>query len=329
MLSRTTFRSLVGWAFAVFAFFNAAAFGTTLSDNTANATNGAESATSTRYLTASFKTDASAHTLNSVMLLMSMTSTGTAALELRADAGLEPGALLTTLASPASYTTAVGPNTFTTGGYALTANTTYWLVLKPSSGTFTWAWTATNSGTGAGFTNVWGVSEDSGSFWWSDDFYALQSAVIVDACSAPSIGTPPVAVNTNCSTTVQFTVEASGTGTLSYAWSRNGVALSNVAGHISGATTSTLSITGTTRADAGSYSVTVSNICSTSTASSSPVALNICIANYNCVGGVDVQDIFDFLQAWFNGDALADINNSSSLTVQDIFDFLSAWFSGC
>jgi hypothetical protein len=41
-----------------------------------------------------------------------------------------------------------------------------------------------------------------------------------------------------------------------------------------------------------------------------------------------VQDIFDFLGAWFGGNTMADINGGG-LAVQDIFDFLTAWFGGC
>ena len=66
-----------------------------------------------------------------------------------------------------------------------------------------------------------------------------------------------------------------------------------------------------------------------------------CAADFNGSGGSPtVQDIFDFLGAWFNGctgqsglpceGRSADFNNSGgSPTVQDIFDFLAAWFAGC
>ncbi len=54
-----------------------------------------------------------------------------------------------------------------------------------------------------------------------------------------------------------------------------------------------------------------------------------CPANFNRTGGLSVQDIFDFLGAWFAGDIRADFNASQALTVQDIFDFLGAWFAGC
>ncbi|MCC6320442.1 MAG: hypothetical protein IT438_03275 [Phycisphaerales bacterium] len=55
-----------------------------------------------------------------------------------------------------------------------------------------------------------------------------------------------------------------------------------------------------------------------------------CAGDFNGSGGQPtVQDIFDFLAAYFNGDLRADMNRSGTVTVQDIFDFLSAYFAGC
>jgi hypothetical protein len=54
-----------------------------------------------------------------------------------------------------------------------------------------------------------------------------------------------------------------------------------------------------------------------------------CLANFNQVGGVTVQDVFDFLSAWFVGDAAADFNGANGVSVQDVFDFLSGYFTGC
>ncbi len=59
------------------------------------------------------------------------------------------------------------------------------------------------------------------------------------------------------------------------------------------------------------------------------ILLNVCPADFNAAGGVSVQDIFDFLGAWFAGDPRANFNGAGGLTVQDIFDFLAAWFAGC
>jgi hypothetical protein len=54
-----------------------------------------------------------------------------------------------------------------------------------------------------------------------------------------------------------------------------------------------------------------------------------CRANFNRVGGISVQDIFDFLAAYFGNDPAADINGSGGVSVQDIFDYLAAYFAGC
>jgi hypothetical protein len=63
-----------------------------------------------------------------------------------------------------------------------------------------------------------------------------------------------------------------------------------------------------------------------------------CPANFNRSGGLSVQDIFDFLAAYFSNCtapanppcyATADFNGSGVISVQDIFDFLAAYFTGC
>lgn len=55
-----------------------------------------------------------------------------------------------------------------------------------------------------------------------------------------------------------------------------------------------------------------------------------CKADFNKVGGITVQDIFDFIAAWFSGSSSANItsNGAGAPTVQSIFDFLAAWFAG-
>jgi hypothetical protein len=53
-----------------------------------------------------------------------------------------------------------------------------------------------------------------------------------------------------------------------------------------------------------------------------------CPADFDRSHGLSVQDIFDFLNAWFAGSVEADFNGNG-LAVEDIFDFLNAWFAGC
>jgi hypothetical protein len=55
-----------------------------------------------------------------------------------------------------------------------------------------------------------------------------------------------------------------------------------------------------------------------------------CHADYNQSGGPPtIQDVFDYLAAYFASDARADINGVGGVTVQDIFDYLTAYFAGC
>ncbi len=54
-----------------------------------------------------------------------------------------------------------------------------------------------------------------------------------------------------------------------------------------------------------------------------------CRADFNGIGGVTVQDVFDFLVAYFAGLPSADINGVGGVTIQDVFDFLVAYFAGC
>lgn len=54
-----------------------------------------------------------------------------------------------------------------------------------------------------------------------------------------------------------------------------------------------------------------------------------CAVDFNGVGGVTVQDVFDFLDAYFALRPSADFNGVGGVTVQDVFDFLNAYFAGC
>jgi alpha-tubulin suppressor-like RCC1 family protein len=75
---------------------------------------------------------------------------------------------------------------------------------------------------------------------------------VVPAAVPPAITTQPVAQVRVAGSAAEFLVEATGTGPLTYQWRRNGVALA-------GATTARLAWTTVALADAGSYSVVVSN----------------------------------------------------------------------
>jgi glucose/arabinose dehydrogenase len=54
-----------------------------------------------------------------------------------------------------------------------------------------------------------------------------------------------------------------------------------------------------------------------------------CRADFNHIGGLTIQDIFDFLNAWLAAAPGSDFDNSGTLAVADIFAFINAWFAGC
>jgi DNA/RNA endonuclease G (NUC1) len=77
--------------------------------------------------------------------------------------------------------------------------------------------------------------------------------------AAPTISTQPAAQVVTAGSTATFTVVATGTTPLTYSWRKGGVPLVNGTGGVSGATTATLTIAGTTTASSGNYDVVISN----------------------------------------------------------------------
>lgn len=159
-----------------------------ISSNLSNATAGTEVASGDTWLTASFGTGTSSDTLSSVTLLLSHPISGVAEVDLYSTNLLEPGSLVATLTSPATYASSLSNSTFLSSGVTLSANSTYWIVLKALSGEFDWGWTADNSGTGTGFQGTWGLSTDTGSTWYTYAVYPTQLSVITTATPEPSTG---------------------------------------------------------------------------------------------------------------------------------------------
>jgi hypothetical protein len=109
-------------------------------------------------------------------------------------------------------------------------------------------------------------------------------------------------------------------------WRRNGVPV-NDNFRISGSDTPELTIDPARNIDRGTYTAQITAACGAVV--SSGALLNFCPADFNESGTISVQDIFDFLAAYFANDLHADFNGSGGLSVQDIFDFLAAYFAGC
>ncbi len=126
-------------------------------------------------------------------------------------------------------------------------------------------------------------------------------------------------------------------GTLSYQWWRytNAGPIfapvfdgTYVTGSIaSGAATPSITISNFQPGDTGQYYCKAMGDCGMTF--SSVVNLTHCPPDFNCDGLTNVQDIFDFLAAWFAGNPAANFNGIGGIDVADIFAFLAAWFAGC
>ncbi len=99
----------------------------------------------------------------------------------------------------------------------------------------------------------------------------IDSAPVTLSVVDPYIATQPLSRTNNEATTATFTVAAAGTS-LGYQWRSNGVALSD-GGKISGAQTSTLTVSAVVHSNAASYSVTVTG--AKTPVTSSPAVLSV------------------------------------------------------
>jgi hypothetical protein len=156
-----------------------------LSNNLTAANGGTEAATGDTWLTAGFATDGSSYSLTSVTLLLARASIGgTAEVDIYDDGGLEPGSLVGTLTSPGTYSSTLSATTFGASGITLAGNSTYWVVLKATTGEFDWGWASNTGGSGVGFQHTWGSSDDAGVTWFTYDSYPTQMSVSVAAPGA-------------------------------------------------------------------------------------------------------------------------------------------------
>lgn len=147
--------------------------------------------------------------------------------------------------------------------------------------------------------------------------------------SDPTIPTVAGPMDTVVQTSTSFTLGVSVFGAGQYAYQWSGPSGPLVDGpRISGSQSPTLMIQGAMLSDSGPYTVTVASLCSGIAVSTTATVDVNCTADFNNDNLITVQDIFNYLNAWFANDPRADINGGG-LSVQDIFDFLNLWFVGC
>ena len=102
------------------------------------------------------------------------------------------------------------------------------------------------------------VTVQNGQF--SDTFAPLDVHVyrFLTTNQAPTISSQPQSRTNNAGTAAAFSVSASGSVPLAYQWKKNGSNLSD-GGNVSGATNATLTLANVLKADAGTYSVVITN----------------------------------------------------------------------
>ncbi|MDB6056419.1 MAG: large protein [Verrucomicrobiales bacterium] len=118
-------------------------------------------------------------------------------------------------------------------------------------------------------------SSDAGSFQCvvtNSSGNVTSSVATLTVVVPPTITTQPSSQTVNGSSLAMFNVVATGTGPLTYAWSKNGGVLANNA-KISGAASATLTVANTSSADEATYTVVVSN--GAGSATSSGATLNV------------------------------------------------------
>ena len=156
----------------------------TLTDNLSKTTESTEFAGGDTWIAAAFSTDNANYQISLAALLLSTSKPSTAELDLYSASSGQPGALLSTLTPPASFPSVASPVSFTGSSYILSPNSTYWLVLKATTGSFDWSWTSDNTGTGVGFLAQWAASDDAGGTWFTADSEPMQLRVLADPVNA-------------------------------------------------------------------------------------------------------------------------------------------------
>ena len=126
-------------------------------------------------------------------------------------------------------------------------------------------------------------------------------------------------------------LSATTVGGAQFLWRRNGTPIVDGPGLngtvFSGASTVSLLISNISAGDgAATYSVSCTNACGPVVSAGIRA---ICAADFNCSGGVTIDDLFLYLNAWFTSAPSADINEHSGVSIDDLFYFINAWFSGC
>jgi len=147
----------------------------------------------------------------------------------------------------------------------------------------------------------------------------------------PIITSQPVSVSNVQGTTATFNVGAIGAPTVSYQWSKNTVAYSGDGGNITGSQTATLTVSGVSAGDDGSYSVLVTdgsgmniqsanavlNVLTSPTIISEPSPLTLTPGN-NATFAVGTSGATPMTNQWYSNNVLVATTTNSYYTVPNV-----------
>jgi len=170
-------------------------------------------------------------------------------------------------------------------------------------------------------------------------FDAAGSAAVQNIASwgaslvGPVIVQPPSSQSLYAGQSASLAVVATGNGTLTYQWRKNGTNLTD-GGRISGANTSVLEITATVVADSGMYDVVVTDDCAPQISAAANLSV-VCYANCDTSAIPPVltaNDFQCFLNSFAAGAVYANCDGSTIppvLTANDFQCFLNTYAAGC
>ncbi|RNC82308.1 MAG: hypothetical protein ED559_11155 [Phycisphaera sp.] len=122
-------------------------------------------------------------------------------------------------------------------------------------------------------------------------------------------------------------ISATGSGTLSYQWYKDNVALTD-GGAITGAQTPTLTINPTDALTGGGYRCEITDTCTTK--SSGTILVNTrCLADVNGNGVADPGDYTAWINAFNNNDSAAEQNCDGTVTPTDFTAWIANFNAGC
>ncbi|MBL0926755.1 MAG: immunoglobulin domain-containing protein [Phycisphaerales bacterium] len=230
--------------------------------------------------------------------------------------GTQPGGSTVCEGQPASFSVAASGAT----GYQWRLNS----VNIPGATSATYSIASATGGDAGSYDCV--VSNACGS--------VTSTAATLTVNLGPSVTTQPNGGTVCSSKPFSMTVAASGSGTLTFQWRKNGVNVTN-GGTISGATSPTLSWTAVTTADSGSYDCVVTNLCGSASSSAATLSVFRIPGDVDGNGSVGSNDLSILLASFGKCpgdpgyDARANLDSNPCIGSNDLSIILANFGQSC